>query len=169
MTNAKAGLLAIIFTLHSALPSYSQNMIQTLDKFRPPPPDPRNMMPQLGGGPIPGIAGPGGVPCNIQMPALPTPPSAEEIAKLVKIPTEDIAKKIIELQKAPFEALGSALADKLQKAANEKVDALREWLWEKARPFLYFIAIMTAILASMMIGLPMKALLHRVPIKRRQQ
>lgn len=110
--------------------------------------------------------------CNIQWPPLPKAediaklvavPKAEDIAKLVTIPTDDLARKVAELHKAPFEALGKALGEKIKDELKAQSDSLRDWVWEKIRPALWVVTILTALLASMIIGLPMKALLYRVP------
>jgi hypothetical protein len=125
--------------------------------------------------------------CNIQLPELPKAddiaklvvvpkaediaklvvvPKAEDIAKLVTIPTDDIAKQVAELHKVPFEALGKALGDKIKEEIKSQVESLRDWAWEKLRPALWVLTILTALIASMIIGLPIKALLYRVPTAR---
>ena len=165
----KAIFLATFFLLQSALAGQAQSVLQQIQQAAPRSPIPPP--PLLGGG-----GGGGGTPSPIPSPCnLPTAeaiaklvpvPKAEDIAKLVTIPVDDIAKKVADLHKAPFEALGKAMGQKIKEEIEAQTNTFRDWIWEKVRVPLWVVTILTALLASMIIGLPMKALLYRVPIAR---
>jgi hypothetical protein len=95
--------------------------------------------------------------CNVQFPAI---PKAEDIAKFVKIPAEDIANKIIQLQAAP---LKTVIFDEWNRERDEfKKDFLKKY--GKAL-FLFFLLVV--LVTSMFFGIPMRALLLRVPVRKR--
>jgi hypothetical protein len=152
----------------------AQSVIQQIQRAAPQPPiDPGAILRGGGVGGAPGPA-PGGaqLPCTLPtaeaIAKLVPVPKAEDIAKLVTIPVDDIAKKVADLHKAPFEALGKALGQKIKEEIDTQTDKFRDWLWEKARVPLWVVSILTALFASMIVGLPMKALLYRVPVTRQR-
>jgi hypothetical protein len=163
----------VFLLILTILPSNGQSLIKNL-------PGPRvfkavtgGIIPGVGGGGgiIPGVGGGGGIipgvgggnlpSCNIQLPKL---PDAGEIAKLITIPAKEIVDQAVKLEAAPFAALGDAIAEKLRAEVDKKIDETRDWVWAKVTPILFVVAILAAILASIIVGVPIKALLYRVPI-----
>jgi hypothetical protein len=167
----KAIFLAAFFLLQSVLAGQAQSVLQQIQQAAPRPPISPPPFPGGGGGGTPGPGpGPVALPCNLPtadaIAKLVPVPKAEDIAKLVTIPVDDIAKKVADLHKAPFEALGKALGQKIKEEIEAQTNTFRDWIWEKVRVPLWVVTILTALLASMIIGLPMKALLYRVPVAR---
>ncbi|WP_225160425.1 hypothetical protein [Bradyrhizobium sp. BRP56] len=166
----KAIALTALFLLQSTLAGQAQSVLRQIQQAAPHPPlDPGQIFRGGGGGQPPG-PGATPLPCNLptaeSIAKLVPAPKAEDIAKLVTIPVDDIAEKVADLHKAPFKALGEALGQKIKEEIEAKSNDLRDWAWEKVRVPLWVVTILTALLASMIIGLPMKALLYRVPVAR---
>jgi hypothetical protein len=102
--------------------------------------------------------------CNVQLPAI---PKAEDIAKFVKIPAEDIANKVIELQAAPFKALGKTVIDGVIDEWKRERDEFKKDFLKKYGKALFLFFLLVVLVTSMFFGIPMRALLLRVPVRKR--
>ena len=67
------------------------------------------------------------------------------------------------MRSKPFEALGKTLDEKIDK----KIDEIKDWAWSKVATAFFGALILSVLICSLIVGIPMRALVYRVPVKNR--